>query len=112
MVDDKEREPVRQRLEAELIETRAELERLEQKLQVEVEYGLGEGDPSIYEREMNLALRRRTRRKVRALEEALQRFEEGAYGVCERCGRQIGAERLQIMPQARLCIECAQQAGG
>ncbi|MDH4209195.1 MAG: TraR/DksA C4-type zinc finger protein [Anaerolineae bacterium] len=112
MMDEKERELVRQRLEAELTEARAELERLEQKLQVEVEYGLGEGDPSIYEREINLALRRRTRRKVRALEEASQRFEEGTYGVCERCGRQIGAERLEIMPQARLCIQCAEQSGG
>ena len=112
MMDDKEREAVRQRLGAELTETRAELERLEKKLQVEVEYGLGEGDPIIYEREINLSLRRRTRRKVRALEEALQRFEEGTYGICERCGRQIGAGRLEIMPQARLCIQCAEQSGG
>jgi DnaK suppressor protein len=112
MVDEKEREAISQRLEAELAETREELDRLEQKLQVEVEYGLGEGDPSIYEREINLALRRRTRRKVRALEEALQRFEEGTYGVCERCGRHISMERLEIMPQARLCIQCAEIAGG
>jgi DnaK suppressor protein len=112
MMDEKEREAVKQRLESELEETRAELERLEEKLRVEVEYGLGEGDPIIYEREMNMALRRRARRKVRSLEEALQRFQEGTYGVCERCGRQIDIQRLEVMPQARLCIECAQQAGG
>jgi DnaK suppressor protein len=112
MMDEKEREAVKQRLEEELQETRAELERLEEKLRVEVEYGLGEGDPIIYEREMNMALRRRARRKVKALEEALQRFQEGTYGICERCGRQIDVQRLEVMPQARLCIECAQQAGG
>jgi len=104
-------EVVRERLEKELRDTLAELERLEEKLQVEVEYGLGEGDPNIYEREMNMALRRRTRRKVKSLQEALTRFEEGTYGICEMCGREISAQRLEALPQARLCIECAQRTG-
>jgi DnaK suppressor protein len=104
-------EVVRERLEKELRDTLAELERLEEKLQVEVEYGLGEGDPNIYEREINMALRRRTRRKVKSLQEALTRFEEGTYGFCEMCGREISAQRLEALPQARLCIECAQRSG-
>ena len=111
-MDGKERETVKDRLEAELAETMAELERLEKKVQVEVEYGLGEGDPSINEREINMALRRRTRRKVRSLQEALTRFEEGTYGICERCRRQIAEQRLEALPEARLCIDCAQHAGG
>jgi DnaK suppressor protein len=110
-MDGKKPEAARERLEKELGETLAELDRLEQKLQVEVEYGLGEGDPIIYEREMNMALRRRARRKVKSLEEALKRLEEGTYGICEICGREIGAQRLEALPQARLCIECAQKAG-
>jgi DnaK suppressor protein len=110
-MDDKERQAVRERLEVELAETQEELGRLEQKLQVEVEYGLGEGDPIIYEREMNMALRRRVKRKIDSLEEALTRFEEGTYGICERCGKQISAQRLEAVPQARLCIDCAQKAG-
>lgn len=110
-MDEKQKQPVRERLEAELAETISDLGRLEQKLQVEVEYGLGEGDPNIYEREINMALRRRARRKVKSLQEALNRFEEGAYGICERCGGEISAPRLEALPQARLCIECAQKAG-
>jgi DnaK suppressor protein len=110
-MDDRQREIVRERLEAELAETMAELERLEKKLQVEVEYGLGEGDPIIYEREMNMALRRRARRKVKSMQDALSRFEEGTYGICERCDGEIAAQRLEALPQARLCIQCAQQAG-
>ncbi len=109
-MDDKGAQAIRQRLEAELAETMDELDRLNKKLQVEVEYGLGEGDPIIYEREMNMALRRRTRRKVNSLEEALRRFEEGTYGICERCGKEISAQRLEALPHARLCIECAQKA--
>ena len=110
-MDDKQREIVGERLKAGLAETVAELERLEKKLQVEVEYGLGEGDPIIYEREMNMALRRRARRKVKSMQEALHRHEEGTYGICERCGSEISAQRLEALPQARLCIQCAQQAG-
>jgi DnaK suppressor protein len=108
---EKEQQAAKERLEAELAEAVAELDRLEQKLQVEVEYGLGEGDPIIYEREMNMALRRRARRKIKSLQEALNRFEEGTYGICERCGREISAPRLEALPEARLCIDCAQQAG-
>lgn len=110
-MDDRQRETVTERLEAELAETMAELERLEKKLQAEVEYGLGEGDPSIAEREMNMALRRRARRKVKSMQEALRRSEEGTYGICERCGTEISAQRLEALPQAQLCIQCAQQAG-
>ncbi len=110
-MDDKQREIVRERLGVELAETMAELERLEKKLQAEVEYGLGEGDPSIAEREMNMALRRRARRKVKSMQEALRRSEEGTYGICERCETKISAQRLDALPQAQLCIQCAQQAG-
>ncbi|MGB3904356.1 MAG: TraR/DksA C4-type zinc finger protein [Anaerolineae bacterium] len=110
-MDEKQQQAVRERLEAELAETKSDLGRLEQKLKVEVEYGLGEGDPSIYEREINMALRRRARRKVKSLQEALKRSEEGTYGICERCEGEINAPRLEALPQARLCIECAQKAG-
>jgi DnaK suppressor protein len=110
-MNEKRSKAVRDRLEAELAETLAELERLEQKLQVEVEYNLGEGDPIIYEREMNIALRRRARRKASSLREALQRFDEGTYGICDTCGRRISAQRLEALPQARLCIDCAQREG-
>lgn len=110
-MDEREQQAAKERLEAELAEAVAELERLEQKLQVEVEYGLGEGDPIIYEREMNMALRRRARRKIRSLQEAVKRFEEGTYGICERCGGEICAPRLEALPEARHCINCAQQAG-
>ena len=110
-MDEKQQNAVRETLETELSEALAELERLEEKLQIEVEYGLGEGDPNIYEREMNMALRRRARRKVKSLQEALKKSEEGTYGICERCGGDISAQRLEALPEARLCIECAQKAG-
>ena len=35
---------------------------------------------------------------------ALERLEAGTYGLCEVCGKPIGAARLEAMPAARLCI--------
>lgn len=40
--------------------------------------------------------------------EALQRMEEGKYGVCESCGKPIAVERLEALPFARFCVKCAE----
>ena len=41
------------------------------------------------------------------VEAALQRIEAGTYGNCELCGREIPMERLDALPQAATCIQCA-----
>jgi RNA polymerase-binding transcription factor DksA len=46
---------------------------------------------------------------LRDIEDALAKFDAGTYGTCERCGGDIGADRLEAMPAARLCITCASQ---
>jgi RNA polymerase-binding transcription factor DksA len=38
---------------------------------------------------------------------AIERLDEGTYGVCISCGNAIAAARLQALPAAALCIECA-----
>jgi RNA polymerase-binding transcription factor DksA len=38
---------------------------------------------------------------------ALQRIEDGHYGLCCECGEAIHPERLEALPEARLCIDCA-----
>ena len=43
------------------------------------------------------------------VEHALERVREGAYGVCESCGRRIPAERLKFQPAATRCVECQGQ---
>lgn len=37
---------------------------------------------------------------------ALERMNEGNYGICQRCGRPIGEERLEAFPYVAYCIEC------
>jgi DnaK suppressor protein len=97
------------RLQQELDETLAEIQRLAERLEKKGDYGLGKGDPSIYEWEMCLALKQRAENKARSLEVALRKAKEGDYGICEVCGQQIDPARLAILPDTKRCISCAQK---
>lgn len=44
------------------------------------------------------------------VEAALERIEAGSFGSCELCGREIPKQRLDALPQAATCIECARTA--
>lgn len=44
---------------------------------------------------------------LREIDDALGKFDDGNYGRCESCGSQIAEARLEAMPAARLCINCA-----
>jgi DnaK suppressor protein len=98
---------VRRQIEQEVQATRTEVERLDELLKLKGDYGLGRGDPTVYSWERNLARRERAKVKLERLEAALQRIEEGTYGVCETCGQAIEPERLAALPIATLCIACA-----
>ena len=37
---------------------------------------------------------------------ALQKIEQGSFGLCERCGEKISKKRLEAVPYARYCINC------
>lgn len=43
------------------------------------------------------------------VKKALALIGRGKYGLCENCGRTIDKERLKVVPQAILCIECEQK---
>ena len=69
-----------------------------------------EGATLAFERQHAAALLEAAREQVVALDAALGRLAAGRYGVCDRCGRPIGDDRLAARPAATACIECA--AGG
>jgi RNA polymerase-binding transcription factor len=54
----------------------------------------------------DIALRERSTRQLEALDAALERLDDGSFGVCRSCGRPIAEERLEARPWAALCIEC------
>ena len=49
-------------------------------------------------------------REIGSVKRALARIEDGTYGECARCGEQIAPERLEVRPEAALCIDCARSA--
>ena len=101
------RDPLKQKLESQLRDALKELQQLDKRLEHKAEYGPGKGDPAIYEWELTLALRQQAQAKVEITRHALEKAAAGRYGICERCGQPISAERLEIVPLATLCIECA-----
>ncbi|MBO9481184.1 MULTISPECIES: TraR/DksA family transcriptional regulator [Gammaproteobacteria] len=42
---------------------------------------------------------------------ALDRINEGDYGFCLSCGKEIPVQRLEVMPYADLCVQCAEAKG-
>jgi len=83
-----------------------ELERLREALKVEVDVDAEEGDPDLIEREKNVALVSQLEVKLAHVQAALRSIEKGKYGICERCGKEIPIERLEVRPDASLCVTC------
>lgn len=44
--------------------------------------------------------------RLKLIDSALTRIEQGKYGLCMKCGKKISTERLEAMPYALLCIDC------
>ena len=57
-------------------------------------------------RNFTLRIRDRERKLIGKLNEALERIEDGTFGICEMCGNQISEKRLMARPVTTLCIEC------
>lgn len=98
---------------------RAETERLVVSLQGQVDGILAasewtsnddEHDPEgvtvAFERAQAQDLLQRARNELEALDAARQRVSDGTYGVCERCGMDIGEGRLEALPAATRCVRC------
>ncbi len=45
-------------------------------------------------------------KRLRLIDSALSRIEQGKYGLCMKCGKRIPRERLEAIPYALMCIEC------
>ena len=63
----------------------------------------------VFEQQRDLALRDRSRMELQRVQAALRKLDDGTYGACESCGQPIGADRLEAIPWAPLCIDCARR---
>jgi DnaK suppressor protein len=105
MARDRTRTQVK-RLEKERQQKLLELERLREALKSKVDPDTDEGDPDMVEREKVLALVQSLRQKLTAIEHALRQIQEGTYGICQQCGKLINPARLEVLPEATLCVAC------
>jgi RNA polymerase-binding transcription factor len=67
---------------------------------------LGDSATETLDREIEQSLEENAEHLLASIDAALTRIQEGTYGICERCGRPIGEERLEALPYATKCIEC------
>ena len=64
----------------------------------------------VFEQQRDLALRERSKGELGLVEAALRALDDGTYGTCISCGNLIAAERLEALPWALTCIDCARKA--
>ncbi|MEO8291276.1 MAG: TraR/DksA C4-type zinc finger protein [Gaiellaceae bacterium] len=57
-------------------------------------------------REIDYTLEENSEHVLTAIDEALERIDNGTYGTCGRCGKPIAEERLEALPYANRCIDC------
>lgn len=58
------------------------------------------------DRNFLLRIRDRERKLISKVKEALERIDNGTFGICEACGKAISEKRLMARPMTTLCIEC------
>jgi RNA polymerase-binding protein DksA len=67
---------------------------------------LGDTATETYDRELDYTLEENSEHVLADIDAALKRIEDGTYGTCTTCGKQIPEERLEARPSATLCIDC------
>jgi RNA polymerase-binding transcription factor len=79
---------------------------------IDVERGFADSAHSTAERARSLSVMKALRANQRWVNRALRKMELGTYGTCERCGDPIPLERLEALPWAILCVDCARKGEG
>ena len=62
-----------------------------------------------YERDLMIELIENGEEGLRNIDTALEKMDDGSYGVCEICSKKINKERLKAVPYAKLCIDCQRE---
>lgn len=59
-----------------------------------------------FDREIDYTLEENEERLLAEIDAALERIEEGTFGICQTCSKPIGTERLEAVPYTTHCIDC------
>jgi RNA polymerase-binding protein DksA len=103
-------EQLKKQLISERTRLEEELEEVSEAPGASVGYGNHMADDATlaYEQTKALAVKQNAMWLLVQVREALKRFEQGTFGVCENCGQSIDPARLKAIPYSALCISCAQ----
>jgi DnaK suppressor protein len=114
-------EKFRKLLEEEKARLESSARRLEHSGSIEDELGelsedaddnhLGDTATATYDRELDEGLEAGVRQTIEEIDAALQRIEDGTYGICEVDGKPIGEDRLTAIPWTRYCLDNQHHAG-
>ncbi len=107
-MNEKQRAHFRQILEAWRDELMDEMSRTVTSMQDETVNHPDPNDRASQETDMSLELRSRDRERklLGKISESLANLDNGDYGWCEKCGIDIGIQRLEARPTATLCVDC------
>jgi DnaK suppressor protein len=99
---------LKEKLEMERQRLIGELQQLQTTGQESLGYSTHMADDAsaAFDQARDLALRSNLERMLSQVEQALDRLDNGAYGVCETCGEPIDPARLEALPQAAHCFDC------
>ena len=87
-----------------------EIENLRAELRIELEHDdIDDAASDLIERDKIHALILTLERKLKDVDHAIKQAQDGAYGICENCGKKIDPDRLEIFPEATLCVDCKRQ---
>ena len=104
-------DPIARSLIARRSELQAELDRLTEPPAEGASIGfgkrIGDGTTEAVERLATTATARSIASSIRDINGALGKVEAGTYGSCELCGKPIGETRLEALPAAVRCVDCA-----
>ena len=68
---------------------------------------VGDGTAEAVERITTTVTARALTRSVAQIDRALEKLDDGTYGVCDTCGTEIPEERLEAIPATSLCVQCS-----
>jgi len=99
---------LRGRLEAEQEKLIAQLQQLQVTGHQNLGYSTHMADDAsaAFDQARDLALRSNLERMLKQVQEALDRFADGTYGICESCSQPIDPARLKALPHAPYCLDC------
>jgi DnaK suppressor protein len=67
---------------------------------------IGDEAANMYNKQVLLSLNENERKRLKEVDESLDRIENGTYGICDECGGPIILKRLEVRPVAKYCVPC------